>query len=258
MFEVPTDLYEFAYIHAPDERLKQLAIMAEPEDWEPLEAPDRRPMAVLKSYIKYTFARLAEEGKVILSDDGAYYVFNTGLVTPNQEAIFALFDRNQNDGQQVWHFLKWCKRYDLVNFSELPGITHYFDDPSKLVLNMSKELRVNIDHIVSENKTRFPEPFNSMDDYTLQTFLKGAIDNAKERVCRNYKAAVPQYHRGKVQLLLPLCITNPAKADLALVVEDHGSFYRASTCLTLDMAYNNARLLARPDKDWLRPNEGRA
>ncbi|HII1671176.1 TPA: DUF3825 domain-containing protein [Salmonella enterica] len=30
-------------------------------------------------------------------------------------------------------------------------------------------------------------------------------------------------------------------------------FYRASTCLTLDMSYNNARLLARPDRDWLVP-----
>ena len=42
-------------------------------------------------------------------------------------------------------------------------------------------------------------------------------------------------------------------ADLALVVEDHVGFYRASTCLTLDMAYNNARQLARPDRDWLQP-----
>jgi hypothetical protein len=40
---------------------------------------------------------------------------------------------------------------------------------------------------------------------------------------------------------------------MALVVEDFDAFYRASTCLTLDMAYNNARQLARPDKDWLQP-----
>ena len=40
---------------------------------------------------------------------------------------------------------------------------------------------------------------------------------------------------------------------MALVVEDSGGFYRASTCLTLDIAYNNARQLARPDKDWLQP-----
>ena len=92
-----------------------------------------------------------------------------------------------------------------------------------------------------------------MEDYGLQTFVKGAIDNAKERVLRNYKTAIPQYYRGKVQLLLPLCLGSPNIAELALVVEDHGEFYRASTCLTLDMAYNNARQLARPDRDWLMP-----
>ena len=42
-------------------------------------------------------------------------------------------------------------------------------------------------------------------------------------------------------------------ADLALVVERHSTFYRAATCLTLDMAYNNARQIARPDRDWLQP-----
>lgn len=33
----------------------------------------------------------------------------------------------------------------------------------------------------------------------------------------------------------------------------YGEMYRASTCLTLDMAINNARLLAKPDRDWLNP-----
>ena len=70
---------------------------------------------------------------------------------------------------------------------------------------------------------------------------------------RNYKIAVPQYYRNGIQLLIPLCIANPQKADLAIVVEDYGTMYRASTCLTLDMAINNARLLANPDRNWLVP-----
>ena len=132
-------------------------------------------------------------------------------------------------------------------------MAHYFSNPSSLVFDVSKDFRVNIEHLIDDNKTRFPAPYNSMDEYQLQTFLKGAIDNAKERVRRNYKTAIPQYYRGRIQLLLPLCISSAAKADLAIVVEDHGSFYRASTCLTLDMAYNNARQLAKPDRDWLAP-----
>jgi hypothetical protein len=92
-----------------------------------------------------------------------------------------------------------------------------------------------------------------MDNYVLQTFLRGAVDNATERVRRTYKAAIPQYYNGKVQLLLPLCLSAPGRADVALVVERHAQFYRGSTILTLAMAYNNARQICRPERDWLQP-----
>jgi hypothetical protein len=92
-----------------------------------------------------------------------------------------------------------------------------------------------------------------MNTFGIQNLVKGAIDTATQRVKRNYKTAVPQYYQGSVQLLLPLSLTDPKKADLALVVERFSDFYRAATCLTLDMAYNNARQLARPDRDWLKP-----
>jgi GTP-dependent phosphoenolpyruvate carboxykinase len=110
-----------------------------------------------------------------------------------------------------------------------------------------------VEHIIEENKERFPQPYRDMANFALQTFLSGSINNSRERVRRNYNTAIPQYYRGRIQLLLPLCISNPHAADLALVVENHDSFYRAATCLTLDMAYNNARQLARPDRDWLQP-----
>jgi hypothetical protein len=92
-----------------------------------------------------------------------------------------------------------------------------------------------------------------MNPFGLQNLVKGAIDSALERVRRNYKTAIPQYYQGSIQLLLPLSLTDPKRADLALVVEKFSDFYRAATCLTLDMAYNNARQLARPDRDWLVP-----
>jgi hypothetical protein len=46
---------------------------------------------------------------------------------------------------------------------------------------------------------------------------------------------------------------DPERADLALVVARENEVYRASTVLTLDMAFNNARLIARPDREWLDP-----
>ena len=141
----------------------------------------------------------------------------------------------------------------MLQFDSLPEMAHYFDKPVHLVYDCQKDLRTNIEHIIADNKERFPLPYADMEDYALQNILNGSIHNAVERVRRNYKAAIPQYHRNRIQLLLPLCLSNAQKADLALVAEDHGTFYRASTCLTLDMAYNNARQLARPDRDWLQP-----
>lgn len=45
----------------------------------------------------------------------------------------------------------------------------------------------------------------------------------------------------------------PNEVELALVVGRVDAVYKAFTVLDLDMAYNNARLLARPDPEWLRP-----
>lgn len=252
----PDRLFDLIYIPVMDDKLDELAELAEYESWDYQNTPSTRNKPVLFNYIQYTYSKLVDENKIVLSDDGQAVTFNTGLVTPNQEAIFAYATTNRNPGSQSpWFFNGWKRKgdHDLTKFSNLPDMAHYFDDPSSLVFDPRKDLRANIEHIVSDNKERFPEPYKSMDDYAVQTFLKGAIDNAKERVRRNYKTAIPHFYRGRIQLMLPLCLGSPVRADLAIVAEDHGSFYRASTCLTLDMAYNNARQLARPDKDWLLP-----
>lgn len=252
----PDSLFDLVFIPRMDDRLNELAGLAEPEEWNYQQTRSDHQTPILYNYLHYTYSRLAEERKVVVSDDGQLITFNTGLVTANQEPIFALSDHNHlPNATQPWHFQAWCRRgqFEMTRFSQLPEMAHYFDDPSCLVMDNRKELRANIEHIITDNKDRFPDPFKAMDDYALQTFLNGAIQNARERVKRNYKAAIPQYYRGRIQVLLPLCITNPNTADLAIVVEDHGAFYRASTCLTFDMAYNNARALARPDRDWLQP-----
>jgi hypothetical protein len=251
----PDDFYDFTFFPEPDDRLKELADEAECEDWAYHHTEAAHPYPVLFNYVRYTYKRVAEEGKIELSDDGQYACWNTGLVTEAQEPLFASFEVNRKEDAQPWYFKGWYRkgRRELSKFSTLPELAHYFDDPTCLVMDTRKEFRINVEHIIADNKNRFSAPYAEMQEYQLQTFLKGAVDNALERVRRNYKAAIPQYYRGQVQLLLPLCMANPHRADLALVVERHANFYRASTCLTLDMAYNNARQLARPDRDWLQP-----
>ena len=69
----------------------------------------------------------------------------------------------------------------------------------------------------------------------------------------DYKTAIPQYYNHSIQLLIPICLRYPGKPDLALACmkTPDGSKYLGRTCLTLRMAYHNARLLARVDRRWL-------
>jgi hypothetical protein len=68
---------------------------------------------------------------------------------------------------------------------------------------------------------------------------------------RSYRIAVPQYYRGRIQLLLPLYLRDAQRADLALTLQKRGEWYHAATVLYPDWAYRHARLLTRPNSEWL-------
>lgn len=95
-------------------------------------------------------------------------------------------------------------------------------------------------------------------DITAFRYLRGrindAVDLARKRVRWNYKTAIPMYYprANAMSLLLPLCLMDDSVADAALVMElmDSGN-YQGQTVLTMRMAYQDARLVCRPDSDWL-------
>ena len=89
----------------------------------------------------------------------------------------------------------------------------------------------------------------------LKNRLEAAIHLTLKRVEWNYKTAIPVYFptRNLCSLLLPLCLLEEGQVDLALGVEHlQSGAYQGQTVLPLDLAYNNSRLLTRPDSDWLR------
>lgn len=255
-YDLPETFHDFAMMPKFNDDIANLSKLAENEDWEYRLSNSPNPMPILRNYIHHTYKRIAEEKKVAVSIDEEYCCWNTGLITPAQEPIYMLLARNKIDKvDSYWHFSKWVRQgeWDLNRFASLPDMAHYFDDPSVLVLDTRKELRINVEHVVADNRERFPEALQQMSAFGLQNIVSGAKDAALQRVRRNYKTAIPQYYQGQIQLLVPLALTDPSRTDLALVVEKYSDFYRAATCLTLDMAYNNARQLARPDRDWLVP-----
>lgn len=252
-------LERFASLGNFDQHLEQLASLAHKENWSYRYMESNLPYPILYSYVYHTFSRLEDEGKIAVAQDTSgseLACFNTGLVTEMQEEIFALFvpNRRTDEGQPEWFLRGFVRESDrsLTFFARRPDIANYFADPAELIYDTRVDLVINMEHVIRDNNARFPADLRE-NTFALRSAIDGAISAAKRRVRRNFKSGIPQFYRGKLQLLLPLSLRSPDRADLALVVAREHEVYRASTVLTLDMAYNNARLIARPDTEWLDP-----
>ncbi|MBK6781771.1 MAG: DUF3825 domain-containing protein [Gemmatimonadetes bacterium] len=141
--------------------------------------------------------------------------------------------------------------------SSRPKPARYFDKPGDLLYDPDVELIPNLDHILDDNVDRYPVDLQG-NTHRRRMMLQGAVAEAAKRAQMNYKVAVPQFYfgfegsgSGRIQLLLPLSFEDPRRADLALVVEREERVYRGFTVLPLDLAYKNARLIARPEGEWL-------
>ena len=175
-------------------------------------------------------------------------------------------------------------------FPELPEAADYFSNPADLIYNLHAGMPcVDWEHILIDNADRIPIHFfknlniknfickdcskmteDEFDDYVSElknafyedrrayriaiALINGAIEDAIKKVRWNYKTAIPMYYTRtrKVNLLLPLCLVSDDKADVALVVErTESGQYQGHTILRLEWAYQSARLICRPDSDWL-------
>lgn len=97
-------------------------------------------------------------------------------------------------------------------------------------------------------------------DPQAQRSIKNRLDDARDLAVKrtkwNFKTAIPSYYprEDEVSLLLPLCLVDDQNVDVALVVSRHPSgVYQGQTIYPLDWAYEHARLVCRPDSDWLAP-----
>ncbi len=249
-----------------DEPFRDLAELAKDEDWNFRNSKTKggSKFPILRSYLNYTFIRLQDERKIVLSKCENWACFNTGLQTDNDHDIYAIFKRNKSVEEKKgmnWNFQGYSDDYDggkeLTRFRqpELPPIATYITDARDLVFDTNCKIVVNYKHLLEDNRDRLPDILKKMPDLTIRAIIEGQKTQLEGKVLRNYKLAIPHWYRNRIQLLLPLQVESKSGADLALVAEKdpHAPLYRIRTVLTIDMAYNNARLIARPDRDWLNP-----
>lgn len=92
----------------------------------------------------------------------------------------------------------------------------------------------------------------------LRSRMEDAIEIALKRVRWNFRTAIPCYYpKGNcMSLMLPLCLEDDSRTDAALIVQKNPSgSYQGQTVLRLEQAYLDARLICRPNTDWLRNGE---
>lgn len=245
------EIYNYMYWGDYNKQMDVLATLTG-EQWN---SSGRYDNNILKKYMRYTYWKLESEKKVIRTD--AYTLFNTGLFTTLYESIY-VYGEKATEGFDTWKFVGFYTEYDLGNLGicDLPDRANYFQDPSLLIFDVNCKINVQYKHILEdeETKQRIDEILQG-NNKNIVSLLRGEIETMKKKVAANYKIAVPQYYNGKIQLLLPLCLNDGVTPDLALVVtkNDAGNFYQGHTCLTMDMAYSNARLIAKPESNWLLP-----
>ncbi len=92
----------------------------------------------------------------------------------------------------------------------------------------------------------------------LRSRMEDAIKIALKRVRWNFRTAIPCYFpKGNcMSLMLPLCLEDDSRTDAALIVQKNPSgSYQGQTVLRLEQAYLDARLICRPNIDWLQNGE---
>lgn len=182
------------------------------------------------------------------------------------------------------------------NFNPLPLAPKYFEKAEDVIFDPDTSIQPRYDHIVYDSieKDRYPFDFlekhipsgiawknpSEMDKSERAAFLRDfrlaleadartdrdirnriddSISLAVKRARWNFKTAIPLYYpkSNAISLLLPIALVDDDKVDLALVItRTTAGGYSGETVYKLKWAYDHARLVCRPDSDWLTPTAG--
>ena len=164
---------------------------------------------------------------------------------------------------------------DKTPDEQLPDLQpdHYFvDHPERLPLDFLRDgcrknhklLELINTDTSSMDAVSFEEHWSTIGDTIsndpdvyddLEASFRNAVRKAIMRVSWNYRTAIPVYFpsHNKMSILLPLSFGTNSEAEVALVVERNAvsKKYTAPTILNLPTAYANARLVCKPESDWL-------
>ena len=260
------DLFSFAYVPNWYSQLDMLAEMSLPEPWRfknPIYLTKNPDTPILERYIHAIFKKQLIDYKDERNPSSAadyfhieneFCCFHTGLYTRRYKAIYACFDRNKKkDSLLEWYFRGFADELSpmLRHISPLPKKPSYYMTQYGVNYNPEWPIRVNVDHILGDEENLSRIPAEIREAQNLPLLLETAVELARRKAVVEPSIVVPQGYQGRVQYLLPICLTDMEQPDLAMTLTIMDGYYLGNTCLTLEMAYLNARLLSRPVAHWL-------
>ena len=254
--------------------LGNVAERAIPEPWDIAGKTEGDKFPILKSYIGNIFERLRREaaegksGKIVYSQDGQHILFNTNLPDTFGNDIIIMADmRKKVNGEEYYEnpsmFLSGLKGKRQYGFSDdaNPVPATFFEDVNEVIFQSSWEIDTNyeqLSHIIQDNRDRFPKEYQGRDAQEVAGDLQKSISLARRMARRNFKYIAPMYRpqTNCIQLLMPIYLSGSYRKapDFALVLTPDDGIYVPETILSIEMAYQDARLIAMPDESWLRPD----
>lgn len=257
------------------EFLEDIAKNTIPESWKYKNKQSGINHPILKSYLENVLNRLKKEyqdgdnRKIVFSKDRKYAMFNTNLLDKYFHEVIIVGEIDSVDDEiqiknpfRSTSLVKLLKMGFDENARALPP--QFFSDVNEVIFQTSWRIDRDFDtftHIIEDRRDRFPEEYHNQSTEELAKKFDNAIDFAVALAQRNYKFIVPMYRPqiDEIQLLMPIYLrgTYSDRPDFALLLTPNQELriYEPETILPLDAAYQNARLIAKPEESWLNPDE---
>lgn len=194
----------FAVIGSWERTLGTLATMVAPERWnfpgEGVGAPSR--YGVLREYLTVTFHRVVEQDRVATAADGSLAAFDTGLLTPFGEDVYAVF--SPNVGDIAWKLDGFATAGSgelgarlVATLPDLPQPASYLERVEDVVCQPGRMLILDTEALLGEQVGRLPRAFLAdqlADSPEASRLLREGVDAGSGRLgrgaCRDLARAI--------------------------------------------------------------------